>query len=79
MLKPTKMSKFLLLIVSIAIQTIAIAQTTNSQQMAATRTNLPIKIDGEITDEAWKTASIATNFIEQRPTFGSVENEKTKR
>ncbi|HET6721367.1 MAG TPA: DUF5916 domain-containing protein, partial [Chitinophagaceae bacterium] len=72
------MSKFLFLIVAIFLQNIAIAQTTTSQQMAATRTSLPIKIDGEITDEAWKTASKATNFIEQRPTFGSPENEKTK-
>src|SRR5215213_1845559 len=49
-----------------------------AKQTPATRTILPIKIDGNLNDEAWKTAPLITDFVEQRPTFGRRENESTK-
>jgi hypothetical protein len=48
------------------------------KRLPAVRTTLPIKIDGEINDEAWKSAPMAGGLVEQRPAFGEMENEKTK-
>jgi hypothetical protein len=48
------------------------------KRMPAVRTALPVKIDGELNDEAWKAAPVFTNFVEQRPAFGQGENESTK-
>lgn len=45
----------------------------SARRIMAVKTSLPIKIDGDISDEAWKTAPVANNFIEQRPTFGKTE------
>jgi hypothetical protein len=55
----------------------------NSQQPApkslpAKRTTQKIKIDGLITDEAWKEAPVMTDLIEFRPTVGAVEKSATK-
>lgn len=57
---------------------IARTQTTTQREVPAIRTNLPIKIDGELKDEAWKSAPLITGFIEQRPTFGRGEDERSK-
>lgn len=43
------------------------------KEAIAVRTNLPIKIDGDLTDIAWKQATKITNFVEWRPTFGKPE------
>jgi hypothetical protein len=45
----------------------------SSRTIPAVRTQESIKIDGELNDEAWKTAPLATGFFEQRPTFGKAE------
>lgn len=50
----------------------ALAQTP--RQLAAKRTTASFKIDGELSEAAWKTATPATGFIEQRPTPGKPEN-----
>lgn len=39
----------------------------------AKKTEKPIKLDGDISDEAWKTAPVAKDFIEWRPHAGAVE------
>ncbi len=49
-----------------------------SRTIKAVRTNLPVKIDGSITDPAWNTASVFVDFTEQRPGFGNREHEETK-
>jgi hypothetical protein len=49
------------------------AQKTGARTIAAVKTILPIKIDGELNEEAWKTAPVANNLVEQRPTFGKAE------
>ncbi len=60
----------------------AFAGSTSAQdslrQLPAVRTSLPIKIDGLISEEAWKAAPRATNFIEQRPSFLKPESETNK-
>lgn len=50
----------------------------SSRNIAAIRTNLPVKIDGHLDDEAWKNASHFENFTEMRPSFGRKETEATK-
>lgn len=50
----------------------------SSRAIAAIRTNLPVKIDGNLNDEAWKNASHFTNFTEMKPSFGRNETEATQ-
>ncbi len=50
----------------------------SSRSIQASRTILPVKIDGLINEEAWKDASAFTDFIEVRPSFGKTENHETK-
>lgn len=53
------------------------AQTTK-RVINAVRSSQAIKIDGDLNDEAWKTAPKAGDFVEQRPQFGRVPTDKTK-
>lgn len=48
------------------------------KSIKATRTNLPVKIDASLTDSAWKNATYFSNFIEWRPSFGRIEENKTE-
>ncbi len=48
------------------------------KKLQAVKTDKSIKIDGDITDEAWKDAPIATGFIEFRPTPGKVEKHEQR-
>ncbi len=57
---------------------VCIAQIPTRKEIAAKRTSLPIKIDGELNEEAWKGAPAVNNFVEQRPSFGNAEKEKSK-
>jgi hypothetical protein len=57
----------------------AFAQTPPvPKQLPAQRTTKPVKIDGLITDEAWKDAAIMTDLVEFRPTVGRREDSATK-
>ncbi|MCX6210520.1 MAG: DUF5916 domain-containing protein [Bacteroidetes bacterium] len=47
-------------------------------ELKATRTTSQIKIDADLNDDAWKSASKFTNFVEWRPSFGKIENDKNK-
>ena len=44
------------------------------KQLQAKRTSSVIKIDGNLEDAAWKEVTPATNFIEQRPNPGKMED-----
>jgi hypothetical protein len=55
----------------------AFAQTS-TRTLPAVKTGQPVKIDGELNEDAWKSATIANNFTEQRPVFGRKEEEATK-
>ncbi len=46
--------------------------------LKAVRTTQKILIDGDIADEAWKSAPLATGFTEWRPTFGVKEEDKNR-
>jgi hypothetical protein len=46
--------------------------------LPAMRTTQTIKIDGVLDDSAWKTAALATDYVEFRPAVGVKEAEETK-
>lgn len=48
------------------------------KSLSAKRTIANIKIDGNIDEPAWKEATPATNFIEQRPNAGKAEDTITR-
>lgn len=54
------------------------AQSPAPRQLSANRTTKSVKIDGLITDEAWKDAAIMTDMVEFRPTVGRLESPETK-
>jgi hypothetical protein len=43
------------------------------KRLKAERTNLPVKIDGNLNDEAWRNAESGKDFIELRPIPGATE------
>ena len=43
------------------------------REIPAKRTTLPVKIDGLLTDSAWKDAAVMTDFVEFRPKIGAKE------
>lgn len=48
------------------------------REINAVKTTLPIKIDGDLNDVAWRSAAVASNFIEQRPNFGRPNEDRIK-
>lgn len=48
------------------------------RELAAVRTADPIRLDGELSEAAWQTATPATDFIENRPTPGRPERHRTE-
>ncbi len=60
------------------------AVTTFSQEkdtmkfIPAVRAALPVTIDGDVSDAAWSTASRIEDMVEQRPTFGRLEDENSR-
>lgn len=55
----------------------AVAQKT-TLELPAKRTSQTVKIDGLITEEAWKDAAVMTNLIEFRPKVGDTEDPANK-
>lgn len=49
-----------------------------ARQLPATRTLTAIKMDGELDDAAWKTATPARNFVEWRPNAGKPEDSASR-
>ena len=62
------------IILASCLSLFASAQKAPPLELAAKRTVLPVKIDGLITDSAWKDATIMTNLIEFRPKVGDKED-----
>lgn len=50
----------------------------NLKTCNAVRTTQKITIDGNLNDEAWKTATVFNKFIEWRPSFGKIESDKNR-
>ena len=53
-------------------------QSPTPKTMPAKRFTGTIVIDGELNDSAWKTAPLATNFVEFRPTPGNKESNTNR-
>ncbi|HMJ47633.1 MAG TPA: DUF5916 domain-containing protein, partial [Ferruginibacter sp.] len=70
-------NKFLLTGLFMLSYVIVRSQDT-ARSIQAQRVNQVIKIDGELNEEAWKSAPVINKFVEQRPVFGRSEAEKTK-
>ena len=49
------------------------AQTVPRKELQAKRTTQSVKIDGLITEAAWKDAALMTDLVEFRPKMGAVE------
>lgn len=68
---------FLFTMALLLLQTVTIAQDS-IRLIKATRTTLPIKIDGNISDAAWQQAPVFDRFVEMRPTFNNPENQASR-
>jgi hypothetical protein len=58
----------------------AMAQQTEKKvkMVPAVRTTQKITIDGDLKDEAWKLAPVATDFVEWRPSYGLAETDNNR-
>ncbi len=48
------------------------------KKLPAVRTTQKIVIDGDLSDEAWKSAPLVTNLVEWRPAYGNKELDKNR-
>jgi hypothetical protein len=67
-----------LLIILFMLACSSFAQQPVPRQLPAKSTTATIKIDGEISETAWKEATPATGFFEWRPNPGVPENPANK-
>ncbi|MEJ7674021.1 MAG: hypothetical protein WKF59_15305 [Chitinophagaceae bacterium] len=67
----------IILLFILIIQQYGFSQTA-AKQLQAKRTTASIKIDGNLEDAAWKEVTPATNFIEQRPSAGKLEENANR-
>ena len=51
---------------------------SQTRNLPAVKTTIPIKIDGNLEDAAWQTASLATDFIQNFPKAGEPATLKTE-
>ncbi|HEX8333911.1 MAG TPA: DUF5916 domain-containing protein [Segetibacter sp.] len=70
--------RFILLQLILCTCIVTVSAQTAKREIKAVKTTLSIKIDGELNDEAWKTAAVANNFTEQRPVFGRIPEDRIK-
>ncbi|MGG9961401.1 DUF5916 domain-containing protein [Ferruginibacter sp. SUN106] len=67
--------RFILTAVLCLLLTIAYSQ---AKHMPAVKLNLPVKIDGDLNDEAWKSIPASGDFITFSPHFGNISSHKTE-
>ncbi len=73
------MKKLMLSICVFGISHLAMAQKEQIvKKVPAVRTTQKIVIDGDISDEAWKTAPVATDFVEWRPSYGTHQRNENR-
>jgi hypothetical protein len=48
------------------------------RSVRARRADAPIVVDGRLTDAAWRSADVATEFVQQRPTPGAGATQRTE-
>jgi hypothetical protein len=51
---------------------------SQARTIQATKVQQPPVIDGKLEDEAWKLSPVATNFIQNFPTYGSPASQRTE-
>jgi hypothetical protein len=61
-----------------ASSTIARAHATGARMVRAGRVSAAIAIDGRLDDAPWRSAEIATEFVQQRPTPGAAASQRTE-
>jgi len=71
-------ANFVLVPVWVLASHVLYSQAPAYKHLEAKRVTQPIKIDGLINDEAWKSAPSMTNLVEFRPRVGALENPETK-
>lgn len=62
----------------VLLLTIPFGTYSQPKTVPAIKTNLPINIDGDLTDPAWQTAPVLTNFIQNYPSYGVVASTKSE-
>lgn len=73
--KPTRL---LLMPLALLFAGISFSQSPPPKVLPAKKTDKKVKIDGLITDEAWKDAAEMTGLVEFRPTPGRMENYENR-
>jgi len=53
-------------------------ESLKNKVLLSVKTTSPIHIDGSLSDSAWRSAALATNLVEWRPTFGLIEDSATR-
>lgn len=66
------------LIALLCCSIVAIAGTEPERDLKAVKINVPIKIDGLLNEEVWKTVTPAENFIVNSPNYGAPASRATK-
>lgn len=62
------------LVVALLLSFGAFGQT---KTVAAVKTSVPVKIDADLSDPAWQTAPLLTDFVQSYPTYGQSPTTKT--
>lgn len=68
-----KIKTSLVLVTLISFSLLSRAQKMPPREVPAKRTTQPVKIDGLLTDSAWKDAAAMTDYVEFRPKIGAKE------
>ncbi|MFC2118579.1 DUF5916 domain-containing protein [Bacteroidota bacterium] len=71
------MKKQLLLVIFVSVSAICIGGKPK-RKLEAVRTNQQLKIDGFISEEAWKNVPKAIDFVTYSPTFGEPASQRTE-
>ena len=64
--------------VAVATGAIARARTEGPRLVRARRAGSAILVDGKLDDVAWRSADLATDFVQQRPTPGAPATLQTE-
>lgn len=66
------------LLLSISLCLLTIFALSQVKSISAVKTDVAPVIDGNLNDEVWKLAPVATNFIQYSPNFGKSPSVKTE-
>ena len=72
------MKHFFLSAVALLLFNAGLLAQDSIRLIKATRTSLPVKIDGNVNDEAWKQAPLFDGFVEMRPNFNNPESQASR-